>query len=91
MQFGEILSGIRNGDFDENLLDFQHALVARQEVRGKIMFANLKVGDTGWFNDNVKAKLRGQPITVVAKRRTKVLIRTEDGTEYVGNPSLLRF
>ena len=91
MQFGEILSGIRDGDFDENLRDIERTLVDRQKVIGRIKFNSLKVGDQVHFNDNVKKNLAGLSVTVVEKRRTNVLIETEDGTRYVGNPSLLSF
>ena len=91
MQFGEILSGIRDGDFDENLRDIDRTLIDRQKVIGRIKFNSLKVGDKVHFNDNVKKNLAGLSVTVVEKRRTNVLIETEDGTRYVGNPSLLSF
>ena len=90
MQFGEILTSIRTGDLDENLLDLQNALVNRQKVIGRIKFDGLKVGDRVHFNDNVKKGLAGLSVTVVEKRRTNVLIETDGGKRYVGNPSLLR-
>ncbi len=90
MQFGEILTSIRAGDFDENLLDIQRGIISRQEVIGAIKFDSLRVGDKAFFNDNVKKNLAGLAVTIIEKRRTNVLVRTESGDEYVGNPSLLR-
>ena len=90
MQFGEILTGIRAGDLDENLRDIQSALVDRQKAVGRIKFNGLKVGDQVHFNDNVKGNLKGLSVTVIEKRRTNVLIETETGEQYVGNPSLLK-
>jgi len=90
MQFGEILTSIRAGDYDETLLDIQRAIIDRQEMIGRVKFAALQVGDEVHFNDNVKKNLAGLPVTVIEKRRSNVVVRTEAGDEYVGNPSLLR-
>ena len=84
-----MLMAIRMGELDYELDHLRDALSSRRKVLARQRFNSLKVGDTVVFNDSVGKNLAGQTAIVADKKRTNLVVTTDDGTRWTANPGLL--
>ena len=80
---------IRSGEMDDDLETIRNAIGSRHKVLARQRFNSLRVGDTVVFNDSVGKNLAGASAKVVDKKRTNLVVVTDDGTRWTANPGLL--
>ena len=80
---------IRMGEMDDELKAIRNAIESRHKALARQRFNSLRVGDTVVFNDSVGKNLAGQTAIVVDKKRTNLVVTTDDGTRWTANPGLL--
>ncbi len=89
MEVAKLSVKIRLGELDDDLEAIRNALVSRHKVLARQRFNSLKVGDTVVFNDSVSKNLAGASAIVTDKKRTNLVVTTDDGTRWTANPGLL--
>lgn len=74
MQINELLTAIRNGNYDQNLDGIRHAIIDRQKAKAPRAY-EFRPGQRVFFNSKVRPQyLQGVGATVVKINHTKIVV-----------------
>lgn len=77
MQINELLTAIRNGNYDQNLDGIRHAIIDRQKAKAPKAY-EFHPGQRVFFNSKVRPQyLQGVAATVVKINQVKIVVDLE--------------